>query len=398
MIAISEETITIEGDLGEIQALEPLKIDIAPLTVFIGAQGTGKSLISQFLYFFRDSEYLLTKNYEQKTPEASVRNIINDIRSGQREGRSLTSFINSDTVSISYSQKSKNEQIKKQRIGLYKKGDKINPLEPFKREIDKIFKEIVVDLSVLGNIQQKALFIPAERILISHFINSKISTLVSPELPLTMREFATVLSNKITNNHILWNDQKNQKSEDVKKIDDFVSNSLGGKAIAEQEGASYGRKWKWSIDGKKSVEMEMLSSGQMGTWPLIATAQALLSWDEKQRPVFIHIEEPEIHLHPSAQIAIIKTLAYLVNHGFRIIITTHSLFLLYAINNLILAYQQLEPKEIKNFPEVEVRLNPDDVSAYCFGEGTITKIIDDSGQIDDSLLGRVLGNLEKAIA
>jgi predicted ATPase len=48
-----KESIQIEGGFGPIQS-EPLtKIDISPLTVFIGPQGTGKSLISQMLYFFQ---------------------------------------------------------------------------------------------------------------------------------------------------------------------------------------------------------------------------------------------------------------------------------------------------------------------------------------------------------
>ena len=50
---ISKETITIQGGFGPIQAIEaPVTLEIKPLTVLIGTQGTGKSLISQILYFF----------------------------------------------------------------------------------------------------------------------------------------------------------------------------------------------------------------------------------------------------------------------------------------------------------------------------------------------------------
>ena len=47
------------------------------------------------------------------------------------------------------------------------------------------------------------------------------------------------------------------------------------------------------------------------------------------------VEEPESHLHPGAQTKIAQTLARLVRAGVRVLITTHSNFLLQQIGNLI---------------------------------------------------------------
>ena len=47
------------------------------------------------------------------------------------------------------------------------------------------------------------------------------------------------------------------------------------------------------------------------------------------------IEEPESHLHPGAQTKIAQTLARLVRAGVRVLITTHSNWLLQQISNLI---------------------------------------------------------------
>ena len=47
------------------------------------------------------------------------------------------------------------------------------------------------------------------------------------------------------------------------------------------------------------------------------------------------IEEPEAHLHPAAQTQMANTLAQLVNAGVRVIVTTHSDWLLKAIGNLM---------------------------------------------------------------
>ena len=47
------------------------------------------------------------------------------------------------------------------------------------------------------------------------------------------------------------------------------------------------------------------------------------------------IEEPESHLHPGAQTKIAQTLARLIRAGVRVLITTHSNWLLQQIGNLI---------------------------------------------------------------
>lgn len=45
-------------------------------------------------------------------------------------------------------------------------------------------------------------------------------------------------------------------------------------------------------------------------------------------------------------------------------------------------------------PEPKVRLAPEKMAAYLFDNGSVTKIIDKSAQIDEGLLGEVLGDLE----
>lgn len=110
--------------------------------------------------------------------------------------------------------------------------------------------------------------------------------------------------------------------------------------------------------------------------------------------MFLHTKEPETHLHPGAQLAIAKLLAYLLNQGICVIVTTHSLTILYALNNLTLAYRQLGDKETENVPEPPVRLSPDKMAAYLFAEGKVENIADESGQIDEGVLGQVLGDLE----
>jgi hypothetical protein len=49
------------------------------------------------------------------------------------------------------------------------------------------------------------------------------------------------------------------------------------------------------------------------------------------------IDEPEMNAHPDAQIGLTQLLAYLVNRGIRVVLTTHSPYILDHLNNLIAA-------------------------------------------------------------
>lgn len=79
------------------------------------------------------------------------------------------------------------------------------------------------------------------------------------------------------------------------------------------------------------------------------------------------IDEPEAHLHPAAQTEIAKTLGRLVRAGVRVVVTTHSDWLLMEIGNLIregeLEEKIGEPIGEQSFPS---SLQPSDVGVWLF--------------------------------
>lgn len=81
------------------------------------------------------------------------------------------------------------------------------------------------------------------------------------------------------------------------------------------------------------------------------------------------IDEPEAHLHPAAQTEMAKTLGRLVRAGVRVVVTTHSDWLLMEIGNLIregeLEEKIGEPIEEQSFPN---SLQPSDVGVWLFRE------------------------------
>ena len=76
------------------------------------------------------------------------------------------------------------------------------------------------------------------------------------------------------------------------------------------------------------------------------------------------IEEPEAHLHPAAQTKVALTLARLVRVGVRVIITTHSDWLLEQIGNLIREGEVM--KLGKNKTEPTAWLTKEEVGAWWF--------------------------------
>ena len=88
------------------------------------------------------------------------------------------------------------------------------------------------------------------------------------------------------------------------------------------------------------------------------------------------IEEPEAHLHPGAQTEIALTLAGLVRAGVRIVVTTHSDWLLKEIANLI----RIGDLKRKNVPQVKKMesihwLLPEEVGTWWFQKDEIVKHI-----------------------
>ncbi len=386
-----QESITITGGLGAINAIDnPIKLRIAPLTVFIGPQGTGKSLISQLLYFFHDAKYLLSHYFNQESPDATVRKVVEGIRAGELTNRALASFLTTTNVRVEHI-----SHDTARKITFYKSNRKINPNAAFRKEIDIWFQQLLKDRSSSGNIFARALFVPAERTFYSRFTNADPAVLGSRALPITMREFSKALSIS-ANISQAWQSKEKAMPREVEQIRDLVKADLGGQAIIAKRGR-YARQWQWlPANSQQPLEIEMASSGQMGTWPLVVTMQALFGLPVHERPRFIHIEEPETHLHPAAQVAVVKMLAFLINQGFKIVVTTHSLEILYALNNLILADKQLADNDSVNngFPSPQERLAAENVTAYLFANGGVQSIMSESGQIDEGILGTVLGDLE----
>lgn len=152
-----------------------------------------------------------------------------------------------------------------------------------------------------------------------------------------------------------------------------------------------------TVDGR-IIPFALLSSGHQELLPL----WAMLEYAAAMETGLFYIEEPEAHLFPSAQSVLTAYIASLVTEkagAKRIVITTHSPYLLAKVNNLLLAgslAERLGKSKTARLSRIIPReswLRPGSARAYAMIDGTLTSIMDDSGLIDAAYLDQVSNDI-----
>ena len=77
------------------------------------------------------------------------------------------------------------------------------------------------------------------------------------------------------------------------------------------------------------------------------------------------IEEPESHLHPAMQVEFVRQLAAVVNSGIRVMLTTHSEWVLDELTNLV-RLSGLPKRRREGIASGDFALNPDEVGVWLF--------------------------------
>lgn len=109
---------------------------------------------------------------------------------------------------------------------------------------------------------------------------------------------------------------------------------------------------------------------------------------------FIIIDEPEINLHPDNQVILARILAKIVNSGFKLMISTHSEYILKEINYFVNMQNKSEiftaMSEKYGYTQ-DVLLNPDDLSVYLFrDDGSCQEIFVQEDGFDIETIDKVI--------
>lgn len=132
--------------------------------------------------------------------------------------------------------------------------------------------------------------------------------------------------------------------------------------------------------GDVSLEIPIVSSMVKELAPLVFYLRHLARPGE-----LLIIDEPEMNLHPAAQMKIIEFLAMLVNAGLHVIITTHSTYLIDHLTNLLDAYKHTNQEDIVEMfllEQKEAFLAQEKVSVYLVEDGKVNNILAPEGTIN----------------
>ena len=145
------------------------------------------------------------------------------------------------------------------------------------------------------------------------------------------------------------------------------------------------------------VKLSLSSSGQQeAVWIL----QLIFSLMLNNTRATLVIEEPEAHLFPEAQMYMVWLMALFANQeGNRLIVTTHSPYILTSLNNLLYAEQVgkvAERESVEKIIPSSYWLDFDRLSVNLIGEGEISSILDRSiKQIKAEMIDSVSGILNE---
>lgn len=141
----------------------------------------------------------------------------------------------------------------------------------------------------------------------------------------------------------------------------------------------------WIENNGKRISISDASSGQQEALPMFVLLSVFPFFGgEEPRNVFF-IEEPEAHLFPSAQKTVAKLIVLL--HSLKsnsFVLTTHSPYIITALNNMILASEirhSKNEKRLKKKFDKRFDLKFEDVKAYTMSNGVLKSVLDKKNKL-----------------
>lgn len=235
-----------------------------------------------------------------------------------------------------------------------------------------------IRIKEIGNLLSNSLYIPAERIIYS---------LIDNLLPALALSKASIPNNLLK----FMVELNNAKAE----YPEFDMPLLGISYLKEGGNDFFVLK-----DENKKLPISAASSGIQSTMPLLQVVYYAIN--HKEYSTFV-VEEPECNLYPEKQVELLKYIIKLIkSEGRTLTITTHSPYILSAMNNYLFAGNIAEKINERDNLSIEEILDntmfimPDECAVYSLGEkingnGSYCKSLQDvtTGMIDSNSLDMI---------
>lgn len=173
--------------------------------------------------------------------------------------------------------------------------------------------------------------------------------------------------------------------ESRKSIEEIMGGLLGGELQKDGD-----REYLLTTDGRK-IPLTALSSGQQELLPIVT----FLPWFSGIRSASLcYIEEPEAHLFPETQSHLVQALVTIAGVS-SLVMTTHSPYVLTKINNLLkagsLSRRLSDPlkKELEALIPRRAWLSARHVRAYAIQSGVLQPLLGKDGFVDGDYLDEI---------
>ncbi|MFM6323126.1 MAG: AAA family ATPase [Microcystis panniformis] len=376
------------------------EIEIKKINVIIGEQSTGKSIIAKLVFLFETFLFLKIKFYafNAEDQKAIRRMVLQDFeqlfpRYAWKDQSFKISYTFKNTtftierhkessdgyykLTFTYSENFK--QLYNRIIRQIRRLDRDDSLKSSSKALEYIENNLSAsDLfkDREGFIPTEIFFIPAGRTLFVKYLTNNIFAFLANNFDLDplIINFGSNYENAqrqyriINESESLFLYKKDDKKlyDQIKLISEKI---LSGSYAREKD-----QDWLYHADGRK-INLIDASSGQQEALPMLLILLVFPFFAPHESNQFF-IEEPETHLFPSAQRDMVElfTLLY-ANKNCRFFLTTHSPYILTALNNKIMA-ANVEPVKAEKSLGYKNTIQFQDVSAYTISNGQTQSILD----------------------
>lgn len=400
--------------ISNFSCIRSASVDLAPLTILIGPQASGKSIISKLIYFCCQQMLMPFRSYSIEAPsyEDLLSSIAKDFQNWFPPGawgkERFQIIFEAGPFAVKLTRKTRRSgpssevkvEFSEYFSSLYQ--NIVQSYEKKRVQAEKTSRppQFVMQWQMAEAAEQKLkrelkkefvswqLFIPAGRSFFTSIGKAVPAFEQSGMLDPVTLEFGRLFASlRDRRSHHFYLAERKRTG-----VRNAMRELFGGEI-------KYDRTTEYVVtaDGRK-IPFGFLSSGQQELLPLW---QALELYGERRPSSLICIEEPEAHLFPTAQSTLAQFLASTVSPikaTNKMLITTHSPYILAKFNNLIKAgaiaatSRSAEERVVKIVPK-EAWLRKDVAVAYAVHDWEVTSIIDEDGLVHAEYLDRVSNDI-----
>ena len=239
--------------------------------------------------------------------------------------------------------------------------------------------------SLLGPLSETAHYLPAGRTGIMEMHRSMAGAMIQRSSMVGIEHFAPIpsapgVTADLVANLVAMRDDSPfgspSRSKGAKSVASLLeSELLGGSIEMRRDETNYPVYYYRHHRSGRELPLSLTSSMVSELAPVTLYLRNLVSCGET-----LILDEPESHLHPAAQVEFATHLARVVQSGVRVIVTTHSEWILDQFANLV-RMSQLPKEERDGLDGADAALTPDQFGAWLFEsknrpKGTVVREID----------------------